>query len=333
MSKALSAMNQPADEDVVNCIFKLRHQLIPRKDAAVTAVFKRWEAGEVDVLPLLTSMQQELSALQQQLAGLEAGKLQGSQNAGMQDGLLVLRLLYRYQGKGHLPLGMRMKHPLHHRLLNVRTACQHCVVTSPEATCIQDSALVRTLTTLCYLTELHVNHCWLVAAAGGSHLLSTLGAATCQPTTVHITTKHGTCSTIVTSNSEIQLSLLEQQESIKVLQIAVTSSSNPPPECGYEEPVADVVQLKPGEHVWLEAKQTGVFGWLINEMTPMKQVEMLICNLQQTQLLGTPPLCACAAANTPTAALVMVLQECPGQGGCFQQQHMRCARALLGICR
>lgn len=64
-------------------MMELREQQIPRKDAAVAEVFKRWQGGEQDVLPLLTSMQQELSALQQELAVLESGRLQASQTEGV----------------------------------------------------------------------------------------------------------------------------------------------------------------------------------------------------------------------------------------------------------
>lgn len=62
-----------ADDDR---IVQLRQQLIPAKDAAVQATLAQWEAGEKELLPLVTSMQQELTAMQEELASLQACRVQ-----------------------------------------------------------------------------------------------------------------------------------------------------------------------------------------------------------------------------------------------------------------
>lgn len=88
-------MQQQNDGNVIQDIRDLRQQRIPRKDAAVTAVFERWQGGEQEVLPLLTSMQQELTALQQELATLELDRVQGSQVEGMKSKLLYMSNAYQ----------------------------------------------------------------------------------------------------------------------------------------------------------------------------------------------------------------------------------------------
>lgn len=66
-------------------IAELRSDIIPRKDAAVQQILSQWQQQEQqqdnsqNLLELLTYMQQELAALQQELSGLEARKLQEQQ--------------------------------------------------------------------------------------------------------------------------------------------------------------------------------------------------------------------------------------------------------------
>lgn len=97
--------------------------------------------------------------------------------------------------------------------------------------------------------------------AGDSGLQDGLKAAACQQATIHLQTNRGDGSSILTNSGELQISRLEQQESIKVLQLAFTSSSNPPSLGEYEVPVADMFQITPGEHVWVIAKHTGMLGY------------------------------------------------------------------------